>query len=111
MDRLRRHVCVIIDAYSTARHLGPAFAALGYDSVHVQTLRTLSDQQRDALASVSYSENIRYDGDLPTLTAHLGGRYPEMKCIVPGIESGVTLADYLSEHFGLHTNGTAKSPA
>jgi hypothetical protein len=111
MRRLRKHVCVIIDAYSTTRQLAPAFAGLGYDTVHVQTLPELSDQQRDAFGSCSYVENIIFDGDLQRLIAHLGGRYPGMRCIVPGIESGVTLADQLSEHFKLRSNGTALSPA
>lgn len=111
MRRLRRHVCVIIDAYSTTRQLGPAFAGLGYDTVHVQTLRELSDQQRDALGSYSFVENILFDGNVPGLIDHLARHYPGMKCIVPGIESGVTLADQLSEHFKLRSNGTAKSPA
>lgn len=111
MRRLRRHVCVIIDAYSTARQLAPAFAGLGYDTVHVQTLDPLSDQQRDALESYRFIENIVFGDDVQRLIEQLARSYPDIKCIVPGIESGVTLADRLSEHFGLRSNGTAMSRA
>ena len=85
MQRLRKKVCVIVDAYSTTRQLAPAFAGLGYDTVHVQTLRELSGQQRDAMASHRFVENILFDGDVERLIDHLGRNYPGMMCIVPGM--------------------------
>jgi biotin carboxylase len=107
----RKHICAIVDAYSTARLLAPAFATLGYSSIHIQTSVQPSAAQLAAYRDGDFIENIVYDGDLETLVKQLAARYPGLKCIVPGIESGVTLADHLSERFGLASNGTAQSLA
>ncbi|MBB3118009.1 ATP-grasp domain-containing protein [Pseudoduganella violacea] len=107
----RKYTCVIVDAYSTARLLAPAFATLGYASVHIQTLPTLSAAQQEVFRPDDFRESIKYDGDFAQLCRHLSQRYPHIKCIVAGIESGVSLADRLSERFEVASNGVEFSAA
>lgn len=107
----RKYTCVIVDAYSTARLLAPAFATLGYASVHIQTLPTLSAAQKAVFRGDDFSESIVYDGNFEQLCRHLAQRYKHIKCIIPGIESGVTLADRLSERFEVASNGVEFSAA
>jgi L-amino acid ligase len=107
----RKYVCVVIDAYSTARLLAPSFASLGYACLHVQTLKNLSDAQIEAFRPSDFLECLRYEGDLNGLSHYLAGKYPHIKCVIPGIESAVTLADHLSDRLGLASNGAALSAA
>jgi L-amino acid ligase len=105
----RRHICAIVDACSTARLLAPAFAALGYSSVHIQTPRRLGPPQLSGHRADDFIDNIVHDGNFEKLSADLTGKYPGLKCVLPGLESGVTLADRLSEYFGLQSNGSGAS--
>jgi biotin carboxylase len=105
----RQHICAVVDACSTARLLAPAFATLGYSSVHIQTPRRLGPPQLSGHRAEDFIDNIVHDDSFEQLASYLAGKYPGLKCVLPGLESGVTLADRLSEHFGLDSNGTAAS--
>jgi hypothetical protein len=107
----RKYLCVIVDAHSTARLLAPAFASLGYACLHIQTMEKLGEAQIEGFRPSDFVKCLRYDGDIEKLSRYLSETYPYIKCIIPGIESGVTLADNLSERFGLASNGVAYSSA
>jgi L-amino acid ligase len=108
---LRKNVCVIVDSGSTSRLLAPSFAALGYSSVHVKTPREGGPPQLKGHRADDFIENIDYDGDFDALADHLASKYAGVRCVVPGLESGVMLADRLSERLGVPTNGSALSLA
>ncbi|MEU3744653.1 MULTISPECIES: ATP-grasp domain-containing protein [Streptomyces] len=97
---------VVVDAYTTGNLLPAAFAAHGVRLVHVQAGRTVST----ALPGpdlARFAENIVHDG-VATL-ARLRALAPGF--VIAGQDSGVALADRLSEELGLPTNGTALSAA
>jgi hypothetical protein len=104
----RRRVAVVVDGYLTGRHLQPAFARLGLDTVHVQSTPELLTSMFAPDLSV-YLDHIVHYGQLSDTVATLE-KYAPM-CVVPGMEPGVTLADALSEALGVPSNGTALSPA
>ncbi|MEV0328165.1 ATP-grasp domain-containing protein [Micromonospora echinospora] len=101
---MKRPVGVVVDAYTTGNLLPAAFAAHGVDLVHVQA----AEQMHDALPGpdlTAFVDNIVFSGDaLPRLRAL------DPICVVAGQDSGVALADRLSEQLGLPTNGSASSP-
>lgn len=111
MDMNRKWVCIVIDAYSTGALLASAFLSYGYQSVHVRTIKHLSDTQRSGYRSGDFLQEFIYDENDEQLLALITSRFPHIKCIVPGIESAVILADRLSERLGVITNGTAASIA
>ncbi|WP_228979446.1 ATP-grasp domain-containing protein [Streptomyces sp. DH12] len=97
---------VVVDAYTTGNLLPAAFAAHGARLVHVQTRRAVST----ALPGpdlARFAGNLVYAGE-PTLD-ELRALAPAF--VVAGQDSGVALADLISERLGLPTNGTALSTA
>lgn len=101
---------VIVDGYSTGNFLPPAFRRLGTDVVHVRS-------SADLMPSMAPPDLDRYRADLacpgaaaiPGVVAALAEYRPV--AVVAGAESGVPLADALSERLGLATNGSRRSPA
>lgn len=101
-------VAAVVDAYSAGRFLPEAFHRAGARVVHVQGTP-------EFLASVPppdlrpYTGNVVHLGDLDRTAALLAGYVP--RCVVPGQESAVELADRLAERMGLPGNGSALSAA
>lgn len=91
-----KEVIVIIDAWSGGKYLIPAFQALGYFCVHVQSpfLPTVfvADNQ---LAIARSDRHIVHDGDIETLLNTL--RPYAIKAILAGSEGAVALADRLND--------------
>ncbi|MFF5445551.1 ATP-grasp domain-containing protein [Streptomyces sp. NPDC012888] len=97
---------VVVDAYTTGNLLPAAFAEHGVRLVHVQARERVST----ALLGPDldrFTENVVYDGRpaLDRIRAHAPA------FVIAGQDSGVALADRLSELLGLPTNGTALSAA
>ncbi|MFE7132320.1 ATP-grasp domain-containing protein [Streptomyces sp. NPDC057638] len=97
---------VVVDAYTTGNLLPAAFAAHGVRLVHVQAAPTVSTALPPPDLT-RFTENIVHDGE--TTLARLRALGPAF--VIAGQDSGVALADRLSEALGLPTNGTALSPA
>ncbi|MFF8837887.1 ATP-grasp domain-containing protein [Streptomyces sp. NPDC015130] len=97
---------VVVDAYTTGNLLPAAFAAHGVRLVHVQARRRVSTALPGPDLS-RFAENVVYDG--PPALARLRALAPAF--VIAGQDSGVALADRLSEELGLPTNGTALSAA
>ncbi|MEV4625690.1 ATP-grasp domain-containing protein [Micromonospora sp. NPDC049523] len=102
-------VVAIVDAYSSARFLAPIFREQGYDCVHVRSADAVNPAYQRSYRAGDFVAEIVHAGDVAE-TAQAVARY-EPVCLIPGIESGVELADVLSETLGLRTNGTELSSA
>jgi biotin carboxylase len=101
-------VCVIVDAYTTGKYLAPSFQEKGFECVHIQSSQLLPFQEVSYIES-DFIEVIKHDGNLDKTLKALE-KY-QIKCLLPGMETGVQLADYLSEKLGLPSNGTELSVA
>ncbi|MEW2301853.1 ATP-grasp domain-containing protein [Streptomyces sp. NPDC006655] len=103
-----RPVAVVVDSYTTANHLPPAFDRLGVATVHVQStpelLTSMPAPNLDA-----YQANFVCDTPEDT-AARLEALAPI--CVVAGQEGpGVNLADTLSTLLNVPSNGTSLSLA
>src|SRR6266545_1846753 len=97
----------VVDAYSVGKYLPAAFRRLGASVVHVQsTPRPIPTVPPPDLTP--YLGNVIYAG-LKETAKRLAEYAPV--CVVPGQETGVPLADLLSEYMGLPGNGSALSAA
>jgi ATP-grasp domain-containing protein len=97
---------VIVDAYSTGRHLAPLFQQRGYRCVHVQSASKVPDAA-GTLRRDDFVANLILTDSLERLIGELEAYEPT--AILAGAELGVNLADRLSEAMGVRTNGTALS--
>lgn len=112
MTRAGRHrkgrVAVIVDGYSTGASLAPRFAAAGLRAVHVSTGLPPPFYRR-TYRPHDYVANIDHTGDVERTIAAL--RDHEIAFVLPGAETGVPLADRLSERLTDVTNGSELSRA
>lgn len=102
-------VVAIVDAYSTARYFAPLFHAKGFRCVHVRTAPSIPAVYAPTFVAADFRDEVVHTGDLAVTVAALKAFDPI--AVIAGIESGVELADQLSEALDLRTNGTALSPA
>lgn len=95
-----KDVIVIIDAWSGGKYLIPAFQALGYFCLHVQSpflpAIFVADNQ---LAIARSDRHIVHDGDIETLLDAL--QHYAIKAVLAGSEGAVELADRLSDALAL----------
>ncbi|WP_416968122.1 ATP-grasp domain-containing protein [Streptomyces sp. 4F14] len=96
----------VVDAFGTSHRYVDAFAAAGGEVVHVRSTPGLLPGVAP-VAPARFSHTLHHEGDLDALTRRLAALNP--RAVLPGRESGVELADALSERLGLPTNGTALS--
>jgi biotin carboxylase len=102
--------CVaIVDAFPSGRRLQPLFAAAGYECVHVQSSPVLPPALARYFQPDQYVTNVVHTGDLQQTLRTLAEVRPVH--VLPGIETGVELADLITESFGLVGNGTAGTAA
>ncbi|MGY4319699.1 ATP-grasp domain-containing protein [Bradyrhizobium sp. JR3.5] len=107
--------CAIVDAYSTGRYLPEEFKRYGIGTVHVMSAAQIPPVFQSHFNADLYDEVIRprepmgYDEIVEFHLQALRGR--ELEFVIAGCETGVELADSLSERLGLPSNGTALSAA
>ncbi|XXT17134.1 ATP-grasp domain-containing protein [Sorangium sp. So ce429] len=106
LGRAGRKTCIIVDCYSAAVPLAGMVAGLGYDVVHVQSTERIYFGGKTFRPS-DFVENIVFDGDFPGLMRSLS-RFHAV-AVIAGVQTGVLLADRLSEALEVPTNGTAQS--
>ncbi|NDZ78904.1 ATP-grasp domain-containing protein [Streptomyces sp. SID10853] len=104
-----RPVVAIVDGYSTGSHLAPLFADRGYDCVHVQSTPRLPELYTSTYRPGDFTHEVVHAGDARATASALRAYAPT--AVLPGAESGVELADQISESLGLLTNGTALTEA
>lgn len=100
---------VIVDAYSAGNLLAPEFAKRGYRCLHVQTTDPIWKVLLPTFRPEDFEKHLIYRESVAELAYALQPFDPI--CVIPGTETGVELADALSERLDLPTNGTLKSPA
>jgi hypothetical protein len=99
---------VVVDAFNTSFGFTDAFGAVGADVVQVQSTPELLPGVTPVDPS-RFSHTLVHDGDIDALTDRVASLRPD--AVLPGRESGVELADVLSDRLGLRSNGTKLSPA
>ncbi|WP_375779328.1 ATP-grasp domain-containing protein [Bradyrhizobium sp. ma5] len=107
--------CVIVDAYSTGRYLPDEFKRYGIGTVHVMSAAQIPPIFQSHFNADLYDEIIRPRErmtDEEVAEFHLQAlRGRKLEFVIAGCETGVELADSLSERLGLASNGTALSAA
>ncbi|MDB5096295.1 MAG: phosphoribosylglycinamide synthetase [Cyanobacteria bacterium RYN_339] len=101
--------CVIVDGYSAGNLLPAEFKARGYAAIHVQSTPVIWPILTLTYRPDDYAHHFAYEGDLAPLVQGIQGLEPV--AVLAGTETGVELADQLSEALGLPTNGTRLSAA
>jgi len=105
---------IIIDAYGGSRNFRRNLMQSGYLCAHL--LGTTEALPRLTLLDLDlYNSTLVHRGNLDETIGNiekLAYQFNAELCeILPGAEPGVLLADQLSQHFNLHSNGTKKSLA
>ncbi|MFC6083239.1 ATP-grasp domain-containing protein [Sphaerisporangium aureirubrum] len=102
-------VVAIVDAYSTARFLAPLFHERDFRTLHVQSTPEPPAIFASRYQPADFYEHIVHRGDLEETLRQVAAHGPYV--VIAGAESGVELADQLSDRLGLRTNGAALSSA
>ncbi|MDX8031360.1 ATP-grasp domain-containing protein [Lentzea sp. BCCO 10_0856] len=102
-------IVAIVDAYSSARYLAPAFQERGYDCLHVRSVADPNPAYARSYRPGDFVAEIVHEGDVEVTVKAIAQYAPV--CLIPGTESGVEMADVLSEALGVRTNGTERSSA
>jgi biotin carboxylase len=109
----------VVDGISSGALLAPKLRERGYDVVHIQSSKEWATPNTRSFRPEQYVAKLVHGGDpfhvrresdsLASLAAELSKFAPA--AVLPGAESGVILADHLSEALSLRTNGTRFSHA
>ncbi|MDB5118628.1 MAG: hypothetical protein JWQ79_4120 [Mucilaginibacter sp.] len=108
---MNKAVWLVVDGYSSGALYPLEIKKSGGAVYHLQSSTDIhSGALRASFNQDEYSGNFVFDEDLVALNAWVSN-IDELQFVVAGCETGVYLADYLSETFGLPSNGTLKSAA
>lgn len=99
----------IVDAFSAGNQFADFWRLRGYQCVHVQSQAQIPAGYKASFRPVDFIANVIHGENVQKTSEALRKYSPEF-CIA-GIESGVELADALSEKMNLITNGTKLSQA
>ena len=100
---------LVVDAYSSGNFLAPEFHRRGFECVHLQSTKEIYPILKKSFVESDFVANLAFDGDLDALLRNL--KKMNIGAVVPGTETGVPLADSISEALSLKTNGTMHSRA
>ena len=105
----------IVDPFSTGAMLAAEAFSRGFKVIAVYSgdLEKLGNLQHLVPEGVnlSFEAIVAFNEDINVVASDLRNVNTNIVAILPGAETGVELADQLSSHFGLRTNGTALSEA
>jgi biotin carboxylase len=97
----------IVDAYSSGNLLAPEFRRRGLQCFHIQSAPNIPAPAQSSFHPECFAAKIIHSGEIDrTLEAC---RQFSLQCLIAGSETGVELADQLSERLGLFSNGTSLS--
>ncbi len=101
-------LCAIVDAYSTGRFLAREFRKYGMEPLHVQSQPEIPQFFKASFCPGEFLANIIHDGILSATADQLAAWH--VTHVLPGAESGVTLAEALTSALRLpgndkHTGG------
>lgn len=105
---MTKPTCVIVDAYSTGRHLPTALAEYGFQSVHVRSSDAVSHYFAKGFPRDVFEADIAHRTLEETVSA-LAPFTPSL--VLAGSEPGVNLADHLAERLGCPGNPAATTDA
>ncbi|WP_437487585.1 ATP-grasp domain-containing protein [Sorangium sp. So ce1014] len=100
---------VIVDPYTSGAYLAPEFASQGVRSVMLQASAEVPDVYAPSLRREHFDLALVHRGDIEETVAQVRAIAP--RAVIAGCETGVELADQLSEALGLRTNGSRLSAA
>jgi biotin carboxylase len=105
----------VVDPFSTGAALAAEIAKKGFKIIAIyssdlEKLGNLQNLVPEGL-NLSFESIVGYNDDLNLLACEIRKVAPRLVAILAGAETGVELADRLSSHFGLRTNGTDQSDA
>ena len=107
-----RNMIVIVSAYSSGVKLAPLFRGRGYPCVHVTTAREWDIKRlKSAFKEKDFIENFIVDSDEDLAAVLQRLRKFNIKAVLPGCESGVSLADVISQRFNVPRNDHALTVA
>ncbi|MFE7750938.1 ATP-grasp domain-containing protein [Streptomyces sp. NPDC057428] len=98
----------VVDAFATSFRYTDTFSAIGGEVIQIRS-RVAPLPGIAPVDTSRFSHTLVNDGDFEDLAERLAVLKP--RAVLPGRESGVELADALSERLGLPTNGTELSAA
>jgi hypothetical protein len=95
----RKDHIVVVDAYSGGKYLLPAYQALGFPVIHVQSGQIDYYAADNTVAAERAERHLPFDGDLDGLVAALSAY--SVRVLLAGSEGGVLLADQLADRLGV----------
>lgn len=102
--RFNKKIFVVVDAYTTGRFVAPLINANGYSCIHLQSSKEIIPAFIPTFIESNFMQNIVYNGDIDVIIKQLSDF--EVVGVIPGAETGVNLADRLSNALGLKTSNT-----
>lgn len=108
MDQKGQVSWVIVDGYSSGKHYARLLNERGVNVYHVQSMKEILEYDLKSFDASQYKANFAYAGDYDALLQEVRS-IENLTVILPGCETGVALADLLSEDLGTPTNGRFKS--
>ena len=102
-------VAAIVDGYRIGSYYPAILKKYGYECVHIHDNKMLRESKTGQPDFSVYLENLVHNGNPEEIVKSLD-KY-KIEFVLPGFESGVELADIISEKMGLPTNGTRLSCA
>lgn len=106
---MKKQVCLIVDAYSSGKYLAPSVSAYGYDCAHIHSSLKPLDYLLSSFNAADFIFDYYYNGSISDVVEEF--KEYNIKCVIPGTETGVELADSLAVAFDVLHNDTAKSNA
>ncbi len=106
---MKENIAVIVDPYSSGALLAPELSARGYACLMVQTTSEVPAAFQSSFRPDEFIGVVRYEGDVDRLLAQLA--LYDVQLVLAGFETGVELADRLSEAMSLPSNGSRYSAA
>jgi len=100
----------IVDGFGSGKHYARLLNEKGIDVYHVQSTDVVTEYLRKSFDPRQYKALFAHTGDYEKLLNELRS-IKDLAIVVPGCETGVALADLLSEDLGTPTNGRFKSSA
>ena len=96
----------IVDAFSTGKYLAPRFMEKGYQCIHIQSMPVIPPIFESSYYKNNFSHNYVYGKQ----TIDEVSKY-NIKAVIAGCETGVIVADIISEQINVLTNGSIFSAA
>ncbi len=105
----KKEFIVIVDAYSGANQYAPLFREKGFSCIHIQSDPLVPTVYQKSFHPSDFAVHLVHRGDMKETIRALASY--QVRSLLTGIESGVELADRLSEAMGVLSNGTKLSAA